>query len=150
MNQLASSVSRLESQGVVIQLADHSVVYPEGVLEDVLLQEFSATNDEDHVKFVLEGSLTPKQVQTLEANMAMDPSIGAPALELKELPKHLKYAFFRENNTLLVIISSKLTILEEEKLVRVLREFQEAIRWTIADIKGLSPSTCMHRILPKE
>ncbi|KAL0463198.1 UNVERIFIED_CONTAM: hypothetical protein Slati_0207400, partial [Sesamum latifolium] len=78
------------------------------------------------------------------------PSIlQAPTLELKELPKHLKYAFLRENDTLPVIISSKLSTLEE-KLIRVLREFREAIGWTIADIKGLSPFTCMHRILLKE
>ncbi|KAL0294962.1 UNVERIFIED_CONTAM: Retrovirus-related Pol polyprotein from transposon.6 [Sesamum radiatum] len=74
----------------------------------------------------------------------------APTLELKELPKHLKYAFLGENDTLPVIISSKLSTLEEEKLIRVLREFREAIGWTIADIKGLSPSTCMHRILLEE
>ncbi|KAL0416379.1 UNVERIFIED_CONTAM: hypothetical protein Slati_3469800 [Sesamum latifolium] len=79
------------------------------------------------------------------------PSIlQAPTLELKELPKHLKYAFLGENDTLLVIISTKLSTLEEEKLIRVLREFREAIGCTIANIKGLSPSTCMHRILLEE
>ncbi|KAL0355785.1 UNVERIFIED_CONTAM: hypothetical protein Sradi_4025400 [Sesamum radiatum] len=72
---------------------------------------------------------------------------NAPTLELKELPKHLKYSFFGENDTLPVIISSKLSTLEEEKLIHVLQEFREAIGWTIANIKGLSPSTCMHRIL---
>ncbi|KAL0336560.1 UNVERIFIED_CONTAM: hypothetical protein Sradi_4867900 [Sesamum radiatum] len=76
--------------------------------------------------------------------------VEAPTLELKELPKHLKYAFLGENDTLQVIISNKLSTLEEEKLIRVLREFREAIGWTIADIKGLSPSTCMHRILLEE
>ncbi|KAL0454790.1 UNVERIFIED_CONTAM: hypothetical protein Slati_0818200, partial [Sesamum latifolium] len=74
----------------------------------------------------------------------------APALELKELLKYLKYAFLGENNTLSIIISSKLTPLEEEKLVRLLQEFWEAIGWTIIDIKRLSPSTCMHRILLEE
>ncbi|KAK4401042.1 hypothetical protein Sango_1210300 [Sesamum angolense] len=38
VSQLASSVSRLESQGVVIQLADRSIAYPVGVLEDILVQ----------------------------------------------------------------------------------------------------------------
>ncbi|KAL0385817.1 UNVERIFIED_CONTAM: hypothetical protein Sradi_2976000 [Sesamum radiatum] len=54
-------------------------------------------------------------------------SITTPTLELKELPKHLKYAYLGENETLPVIISSKLSTLEEEKLIRVLREFREAI-----------------------
>ena len=32
-------------------------------------------------------------------------------------------------------------------MVRVLRDNKEVIGWTIADIKGLSSSICMHRIL---
>ncbi|KAL0298147.1 UNVERIFIED_CONTAM: Retrovirus-related Pol polyprotein from transposon opus [Sesamum angustifolium] len=73
-----------------------------------------------------------------------------PTLELKELPKHLKYAFLGENDTLPVIISSKLFALEEEKLIRVLQKFHETIGWTMADIKALSLSTCMYRILLEE
>lgn len=66
------------------------------------------------------------------------------------MPDHLKYAFLGEKETLPVIISNKLSNLEEEKLIQVLREFKEAVGWTIADIKRLSPSTCMHRILMEE
>ncbi|KAL0337810.1 UNVERIFIED_CONTAM: hypothetical protein Scaly_2056100 [Sesamum calycinum] len=36
-------VGPLKETGVVIQLADRSVVYPEGVLEDVLVQALSST-----------------------------------------------------------------------------------------------------------
>ena len=39
---------------------------------------------------------------------------------------------------------------EEGKLVRVLKEYKTAIGWTLADIKGISPTTCMHRILLEE
>ena len=46
-----------------------------------------------------------------------------------------------------MIISSSLTATQEEKLVNVLRDHKTAIGWTLADIKGISPSTCMHRIL---
>ncbi|XP_019266998.1 PREDICTED: uncharacterized protein LOC109244370 [Nicotiana attenuata] len=34
---------------------------------------------------------------------------------------------------------------QEEKLLKVLREHKKAIGWTIADIKGISPSFCMHK-----
>lgn len=34
--------------------------------------------------------------------------------------------------------------------MRVLREFKTAIGWTIADIKGISPSFCIHKILLEE
>ncbi|KAL0303453.1 UNVERIFIED_CONTAM: Retrovirus-related Pol polyprotein from transposon [Sesamum radiatum] len=90
-------------------------------------------------------------IELPQSHTKLLPSIlQTPTLELKELSKHLKYAYLGENGTLPVIISSKLSTLEEEKLIRVLREFREAIGWTIANIKGLSPSTCMHRILQEE
>ncbi|KAM2806294.1 hypothetical protein COP1_046927 [Malus domestica] len=76
------------------------------------------------------------------------PSVVQPStLELKPLPSHLKYVFLGDDETLPVIISSTLTAQEEDKLVRVLREYKTAIGWTLADIKGISPTICMHRIL---
>ncbi|XP_019253789.1 PREDICTED: uncharacterized protein LOC109232472 [Nicotiana attenuata] len=63
----------------------------------------------------------------------------APKLELKPFPVHLRYAYLGNSKTLLVIISSSLTNVQEEKLLRVLREHKKAIGWTIADIKGISP-----------
>ena len=76
--------------------------------------------------------------------------LQAPIPNLKPLPSHLKYVFLGDEGTLPVIISSKLSALQEEKLVQVLKEHKTAIGWTIADIKGISPSTCMHRILFEE
>ncbi|XP_071902589.1 uncharacterized protein [Coffea arabica] len=72
--------------------------------------------------------------------------VQAPILELKPLPKHLKYAYLGEGETLPVIISAGLSKIQEDKLLRVLREHKQAIGWTIADIKGISPAVCMHRI----
>ena len=76
--------------------------------------------------------------------------LQAPILDLKPLPSHLKYVFFGDEGTLSVIISSKLSASQEEKLVQVLKEHKTTIGWTIADIKGISPSTCMHCILLEE
>ncbi|KAL4340275.1 hypothetical protein GQ457_08G026910 [Hibiscus cannabinus] len=36
---------------------------------------------------------------------------------------------------------------QEEKLITTLRQHKEALGWTIADIKGISPTICMHKIL---
>ncbi|CAN6579368.1 unnamed protein product [Malus baccata var. baccata] len=74
----------------------------------------------------------------------------APVLELKPLPGHLKYVFLGDEETLPVIVSSSLTALEEEKLIRALKEHKTTIGWTLADIKGISPTTCMHRIFLEE
>ena len=36
---------------------------------------------------------------------------------------------------------------EEDKILRVLRDQNDAIGWSLADLKGICPSMCMHRIL---
>jgi len=66
---------------------------------------------------------------------------------LKPLPDNLKYVFVGDNNTLPVIIAKDLTSAQEEKLVKLLCDHKTIIRWTLADIKGISPSICMHHIL---
>ena len=73
--------------------------------------------------------------------------VQAPVLELKPLPNNLKYAYLGDGETLPVIISTNLTVVQEERLIRVLRDHKTTIGWNIADIKGISPSICMHRIL---
>ncbi|KAM2932191.1 hypothetical protein FF1_040289 [Malus domestica] len=84
------------------------------------------------------------------ANKLLPSIVQPPTLELKPLPNHLKYVFLGEDQTLPVIISSTLTAQEEDKLIRVLKEHKSAIGWTLADIKGISPTTCMHHILLEE
>ncbi|CAN6723514.1 unnamed protein product [Malus baccata var. baccata] len=86
----------------------------------------------------------------VSTNTLLPSVIQAPVLELKPLPDHLKYVFLGEEETLPVIVSSSLTALEEEKLIRVLKEHKTAIGWTLADIKGISPTTCMHHIFLEE
>ena len=81
----------------------------------------------------------------------LKPSIQkAPELELKPLPSTLKYAFLGPNNTLPIIISSALSELQEGALLECLQRHKEAIAWTIADIKGVDPSLCMHHIYTDE
>ncbi|KAI5323844.1 hypothetical protein L3X38_032917 [Prunus dulcis] len=80
-------------------------------------------------------------------NKVLPSIVQAPELELKQLPKHLKYAYLGENETLPVIIASHLGPNDENKLLRVLKEHKTAIGWSIADIKGIIPTLCMHKIL---
>ncbi|XP_024031896.1 uncharacterized protein LOC112094657 [Morus notabilis] len=70
-----------------------------------------------------------------------------PNLELKPSPAYLRYAYLGESSTLPVIISLILSQEEEDKLLRVLRDHKFAIGWSLADIKGIRPSMCMHRML---
>ncbi|CAN6712142.1 unnamed protein product [Malus baccata var. baccata] len=89
-------------------------------------------------------------LSSVSANKMLPLVVQPPTLELKPLPSHLRYVFLGEDETLPVIISSSLTAQEKSKLVRVLKEYKTAIGWTLADIKGISPTTCMHRILLEE
>ncbi|KAJ9536912.1 hypothetical protein OSB04_029645 [Centaurea solstitialis] len=239
-------VGSLRPTGVVLQLADRSIVYPKGVLEDVLVQVnqlvFSADfyvidleenntskagmillgrpflktartkidvfdgtltmefdgdiikfniydamrypsdvsslcfvdiieslsdtmfdlSNEDVLEVILDRDLTngrrPSKPRYEVAKIDLPlshtrllPSIEqAPELELKSLPDHLKYAYLGDKETLPVIISATLSPKEESELVEVLKEHKRAIGWTIADIKGLSPSLCQHKILLEE
>ena len=34
----------------------------------------------------------------------------------------------------------------ERELIRILTEHKGAIRWLVVDLKGISPTICMHRI----
>ena len=46
-----------------------------------------------------------------------------------------------------MIISASLTVAEEDKLLRVLRDHKDALGWSLTDLKGILPSMCMHRIM---
>ncbi|XP_015970266.1 uncharacterized protein LOC107493724 [Arachis duranensis] len=74
----------------------------------------------------------------------------APKLELKALPSTLKYAYLGSDESYPVIINSSLSQEQEEELIKVLQQHQNAIGWTLADLKGISPSMCMHKILLEE
>ncbi|KAJ8770595.1 hypothetical protein K2173_018086 [Erythroxylum novogranatense] len=216
-----SGLGPLTSTGVIIQLADRSIVYPEGVLEDVLVQvnglifpadffvidmendsssnssdillgrpflstakakidvhsgsltlefdgqvvkfnvydamkhaenvscvynvdiiedlthEASALNYDDELNYASCHRMSVDGVKrfTDRSEVSDDILDEAPKLELKTLPEHLKYAYLGDGETLPVIVSSMLDDLEEEKLIRVLREYREAIGGTIVDFQ---------------
>ena len=70
-----------------------------------------------------------------------------PTLELKTLPSTLKYAFIDTEPTKSMIIFSKINKEQEEQLLEVLRQNEDAIGWTLTDLRGLDPSLCSHRII---
>ncbi|KAM1748319.1 hypothetical protein FF1_009255 [Malus domestica] len=138
-----------------------------GLKNEGLALRHAHGNNKEHLAMPIQEELV-EMVATLESNprhIGKSPNlisipnstnkllpsvIQPPSLELKPLPSHLKYVFLGEQKTLPVIISSSLIAQEEDKLVRVLREYKTAIGWTLADIKGISLTTCMHRILLEE
>lgn len=113
--------------------------------DDSAIAEVSALLDAplitDTTKWKAKSELLP------HSEKKIGPSAEAPPkLELKALPDTLEYAFLGESDTLPVIISSSLDLEQKGKLLGILKEHKEAIGWTIADIKGINPVDCMHRI----
>ena len=117
--------------------ANDMIMVEKEIIDDLLIEEVAGT------------WLRPLRFEELGVSRERSvPSIQEPPkLELKQLPIHLKYAFLGEQETLPIIISAKLSQEQEKLLIEVLRKHKEAIGWTIADIHGIHPSICMHRIL---
>ena len=73
-----------------------------------------------------------------------------PDLELKALPKNLRYEFLDTELKRPVIVNANLGQMQIEKLLDVLRKYPTSLGYNIADLKGISPSICMHRIMLEE
>ena len=117
------------------------------------LMDFDAKKEVDELEKLLNDApiLEPRKWNQFEplplSTNKVVPSIQqAPKLELKPLPQHLKYVFLGDSETLPVIIASDLCEEDEKKLLQVLQDHKTAIGWSIADIKGISPTMCMHHI----
>jgi hypothetical protein len=69
-----------------------------------------------------------------------------PEVDLKPLPKGLKYEFLGPDKTYPVIVSDELNFKENEKLLILLKKLRKVIGYSINDLKRLSPAFCTHRI----
>ena len=49
-----------------------------------------------------------------------------------------------------MIISSQINEEQEKRLLDVLRQNEQAIGWTLEDLRGLEPSLCTHRIFMED
>ena len=100
--------------------------------------------DKETVSSINENS---KEEVCSQKQKTIEQETSAEGLTLKELPRHLKYEFLEPEKRKPVIISTALTEVEEQKLLEILRKYKEAIASSIEDLKGISPSICMHKIL---
>ncbi|GJX76584.1 reverse transcriptase domain-containing protein [Tanacetum coccineum] len=67
-------------------------------------------------------------------------------LELKPLLDNLEYAFLEEPTFLPVIISSRLSKENKNKLVSLLKRYKQTFAWKTTDIPGIRPSFYKHKI----
>jgi hypothetical protein len=69
-----------------------------------------------------------------------------PEVDLKPLPKRLKYEFLGPDKTYPVIVSDELSPKENDKLLILLKKHRKVIGYSINDLKGISPAFCTHCI----
>jgi len=74
----------------------------------------------------------------------------APDVEMKPLPKGLKYEFLGDGKTFPVIVSDELSTEEMEKLLNLLKKHKKVIGCSINDLKVISTAFCTHRIQLEE
>ncbi|KAI3450351.1 hypothetical protein Pfo_007016 [Paulownia fortunei] len=118
-------------------------------LIDVQRNELTLRVNEDKVIFNIYHALTfQEEPHTSIGDTTIKEQIISP--KLKALPEHLRYEFLYANNMYPIIVSASLSPLEVEKLLCVLREHKSTISWSISDLKGISPSIIMHKILMEE
>ncbi|GJW17531.1 DNA-directed DNA polymerase [Tanacetum coccineum] len=130
---------------------------------DVFNKKISFEVGNETITFDIEKSMkfsTPEDDECLSVDLIdnvvsdlvkeIHPSTEKQPPKLKELPSYLEYAFLNNNQEFPVIISSLLNSLEKESLLKVLTQHKAALAWKGADIKGISPSFCTHKILMED
>ncbi|CAN6557661.1 unnamed protein product [Malus baccata var. baccata] len=146
----------IKPTSVILQLADRSVAYPRGIIEDLIIKvdnlylpaDFVILDmDEDMQTPIILGRPFMAIARTL-----IDVEVGTLTLRVQD--QSVVFSLFeatkRPDSSLPVIIAADLLSTEEDKLLRILRSHQDAIGWTIANIKGISPTICMHKILMED
>lgn len=78
------------------------------------------------------------------------PNPKEPMVELKHIPKTLRYEFLDNKVNRLVIVNANLAEDKTTELIVVLRKFPEALGYNISDLKGIIPYVCMHKIMLEE
>ncbi|XP_015960781.1 uncharacterized protein LOC107484752 [Arachis duranensis] len=160
--QKGELVLRLHEEKMVFNVFK-AMSYPkesigECMMVDTMEKIVQRVLEEDQCEEVLEqdqqtacGELPQEIIKgSIMLDKASKKEVEAPNLELKTLPPSLKYAYLEDNDTYPVIIDSSLSEEQKEELINVLRQHKDAIGWTLSDLKGISPSMCMHKILLEE
>jgi hypothetical protein len=91
-----------------------------------------------------DGSMEERKFEDIGEIKPEEPQ--APEVDLKPLPKGLKYEFLGRDKTYPVIVSDELGPEENEKLLILLKKHRKVIGYSINNLKGISPAFCTHHI----
>jgi hypothetical protein len=91
-----------------------------------------------------DGSVEEEKFEDIGEIKHKEPQV--PGVDLKPLPKALKYEFLGPDKTYPPIMSDELSPEENEKFLNLLKKHRKVIGYSINDLKGLSTAFCSHRI----
>jgi hypothetical protein len=112
-------------------------------VNEASLEHFVESNQEDVTEFFIEEEEeNPTEFEPLDETE--EPS--RPPIELKPLPRVLRYAFLHNDSESPVIINDQLTQEETHRLITTLEKHRSAFGYSLQDLKGISPALCTHRI----
>nr|GEX84176.1 reverse transcriptase domain-containing protein [Tanacetum cinerariifolium] len=141
---------------MTLELTDCSISRPVGVAEDVYVKVGSFHFPADFVVVDFDADLRVPLIlrrsflKTGRAFIYVFEVDEPPAVELKDLPTHLEYAFLEGDDKLPIIIAKDLSVEEKAALITVLKSHKRAITWKLYDIKGIDPEFYTHKILMEE
>ncbi|RVW38727.1 Retrovirus-related Pol polyprotein from transposon 17.6 [Vitis vinifera] len=165
-------LGELKPTSITLSLAYRSVKIPRGMIKDVLVQvdkfyypvDFVVLDTDpvvkgtNYVPIILGRPFLATSNAIINCrNGVMQLTFGNMTLELNifhlykkhihpEEKEELKYAYLEEDKQFPIVISSALTIHQEDCLLEVLRRCKKAIGWKISNLKGISPLVCTHHI----
>nr|GEW48449.1 reverse transcriptase domain-containing protein [Tanacetum cinerariifolium]GEW51345.1 reverse transcriptase domain-containing protein [Tanacetum cinerariifolium] len=94
--------------------------------------------------------LPPQELKIVEPKNEKSSIDEPPAVEHKDLPPHLEYAFLEGDDKLPIIIFKDLKDEEKTALIKVLKSHKQALTWQLFDIKGINPKYYTHKILMED
>ncbi|KAH9770207.1 hypothetical protein KPL71_012301 [Citrus sinensis] len=128
---------------VTLQLVDRSHAYPEGKIDDVLVKVDKFIFPVDFIVLDFEVDKEKGEL-TIRVN---DQQVTFNVLEAMRNPDEIEDCNFLSVVDLVVADRLDRCCSQEQSLVDLLGKYRRALGWTMADIKGIIPSICMHKIL---
>ncbi|GJY07610.1 reverse transcriptase domain-containing protein [Tanacetum coccineum] len=134
----------LLNEGIEILYSIEGIIIEEKLFTE--FDEFMAMNIEEDTESETEEP--PFEKITFNIDYKIKTSLDKPPsdLELEPLPDHLEYVFLEEPSFLPIIISSQLSEQNNNKLISLLKRHKQEFAWKTADILGICPSFCKHKI----
>ncbi|GJY70513.1 DNA-directed DNA polymerase [Tanacetum coccineum] len=157
-------LGELKPTRMCIELANNTTQYPRGIAENVIVKidkfifpvDFVVLDMKDHkIPIILRRPFLATTHAMIDVfNKKISFEVGNETIKFN-IEKSMKFSTPKDEECLsidmiLSLSSLLLTLKKKESLLKVLTQHKAALAWKVADIKGISPSFCTHKILMED